>query len=407
MVSAPYVGRHMTGVWDYETDVLYYDKVHTMQSDYLTPWATIDASECGNNPCEPPRAFIGFGSTRDTAFMEQIDLYSQPYCLQQLSRVPKITKQLSKIYKVVRKIPLGFTGDFVRTRTVSYHDNLRICGSAFTEFAITTANTANNLVTINLGNSNLLPTSELTWTYLQYYSQVLGLRGYDQDSGLTKGMRNLITHQRTYQKLVGQNPEIKSLLHLVGVEDVSPLYKLGSGINADPFGNFGPTFDEQQARFQDSGSGLLQRVLPYYNTPATTGEKPIYNPAWLNARYAISVINHPKAALVYTSKPKKIHEMVPTVNSSMWGTWDFINPQGVIMWPNPDGTTCTKQNDKQFYFYWLCHLELGFEYDERDLNIPILHLIDGAGKDCFVDSPVCGTPPQYLAQDYTGNPIEC
>jgi hypothetical protein len=406
MVNAPFVGRHMTATWDYESDRVYFDKMHVMQPDLLTPWQVIDASECGN-ACEPPNAFIGFGSTRDSAVMEQIQLRSQPYCLQQLARVPHVGKQMAKIYKVVRNIPLSFTGDFVRTRHLSYHDTLQIAGSAFGTLAVTAGNTATNLATINLGGAGNLPTSELTWPILTYYTQLLGLRGYSQDSGLSKGMYNLITHPRTYQKLVGQNPEIKSQLHLVGVKDVSPLYELNTGVNADPFGPIAPTFDEHQPRFQTNGSGLLQRVLPYTNTAATTGEKPIVNTTWFNARYGLSYIMHPKAATVYTIQPKKIHEMVPTVNSAMWGTWDFVNPEGLIMWVNPDGTTCTKNNDTRFWFYWLCHLELGFQYEQRDLVMPILHLIDGSGKDCVVDSPVCGDAPAYVTQDYTGNPTMC
>jgi len=188
---------------------------------------------------------------------------------------------------------------------------------------------------------------------------------------------------------------------------VSPLYRIGEGINADPFGNFAPTFDDQQPRFQTNGNGLLQRVLPYHNDPASTGEKPVVNLAYLNSNYAISTIIHPRATVVYTGKPKKIHEMVPSVNSSMWGQWKFHNPDGPIIWQNPDGTECTKNNDQQFYFYWLCHLQLGFRYDQRDLVMPILHLIDGSGKSCLVDKPICGDAAQYVTQDYSDVPPWC
>lgn len=406
MVNVPYVGRHQTEVWDYETDRVYFDKVHVMQPNYLTDWQTIDTSECGTDPCNPPSAFIGWGTTRDSAVMEQIKLRSKVFCSVQLAGVPKVQKQVAQILKNVRQIPIGFTGDFVRTRTVSYNDTLQICGKAFSTFAITTGNTATNLKTINLGSTANLPTSQLTWQYLKYKGQELGLKGYDKMSGMGAGMRNIITHSLTWNTLVEQNPEIKSMLHLVGVKDVSPLYKLESGINADPFGNFAPTFDEHQPRFQHAGNGLLQRVLPYLNSPATTGEKPIVNPSWLDAQYAISVINHPQAALVYTGKPTKINELIPTVNSSMWGDWSFVNNQGILKGYNPDGTTCEYNNETQQYFYWLIQLRLGFEYDQRELNMPILHLIDGSGKNCMVDEPVCGTV-QYQYQDYSGDPDYC
>lgn len=410
MVNAPYIGRHQTEVWDYETDTIFYDKIHVMQPNYLTDWQVIDASECSDDsPCCPPAACIGFGTTRDHAFLEQLKLRSQLFCLEKLARIPKIGKQMAKIYKVVRNIPIGFTGDFIRARTVSYHDRLQICGANFASLAITTGNTATTLSTIDVGAVANLPTSELTWQYLMYQSTVLGMRGYDQDSGLSKGMRNIIVHPRTWQKLVGQNPEIKSQLHLVGVKDVSPLYELGTGINADPFGPYAPTFDEQQARFQLRSATVLERVLPYLNTPATTGERPIENPSYVDAKYAISVITHPKASKVYTTKPKKIHEMIPEVNSAMYGSWAFVNPQETnFRWENPStGLDTTVNNEAQTWFYWLCVLQLGFEYDQRDLVMPILHLIDGSGKCCMVDSPVC-CDPQYVNQDqYDFCPEEC
>lgn len=397
MVNEPFMGRHQTRTWEDGKDELFFDKVHVQQPDYLTPWQRINSEECGN-ACEPPRTLVGFGTTRDSAFMQQKDLQSQPWCLQQMRGIPHIGQQITEIYKILRMMPTAFMGDFLRTRFTSYHDTLQIAGSSFTEFAITTANTDENLTTINLGSTANLPTSQLTLPILEYYSQLLGMRGYDQDSGLPAGMRNLVTHSRTYQQLVGTNPELRSQIYPQAIQDLSPLYKMGKGLNADPFGFLAPTFDEKQLRFQTAGNGLLQRVLPYLNTASTTGGKPIVNPAWFNARYAISYLLHPKAAVLYTPAPKKIHEQVPSVNTSMFGKWTFINPQGLIQWQNPDGTTCTKNNDHQFWFYWLAHLEAGFRYDQRDLVMPILHLIDGSGASCVVNSPVCGDAPQYSEQ---------
>lgn len=408
MWGAPYLGRHQTRQWTFETDTLYFDKVHVGQPDFTATWQVINAGECASpGPCDAPYAFINWGSTRDTAFMEQLDLRSTPMCLEQLVRVPHVGEQMSKIWKNVRRIPLSYSDDFVRTRQVSYHDTLQICGSGLSTFAITTANTAANMVTLNLGSAANLPTSQLNWTYLKYLGQQLTMKGYSQDSGLPASMANLITHSLTWQNLTSQNPEIKPMLALKDWQAATDLYKLGKGISAEAFGFISPTFDEQQLRFQLSGTSLLERVLPYLNSPATTGEKPIVNPAYLNARYAISQFIHPKASVVYTPKGAKIHEMIPTISASMYGKWKFVNPEGVIMWYNTDGTTCTKNNDKQQWFYWLCPLQQGFRYDQRELQMPILHLIDGSGSACMVNTPVCGTAPQYVEQNYDDDPAQC
>ena len=409
MPGAPFVGRHKTETWEDGAEIRVFDKVHVGQPDYTVGWNKRVSGPSGNAECAntmPGSQFISGGTTRDQYFTENKLLKSQLWNLDQLRGIPNLAGQIREMYRNIRRIPMGFTSDYLRTRFLSYHDTLAICGSSFTEMPLTTENIDANGNTIELGSSAALPTSDLTLAYLNYYQQSLGMKGYDIDSGMAKGMRSLVTHQRTYQRLVGLNPEVKSQLHLVGVKDVSPLYQIGVGVNADPFGSFAPTFDDHQLRYQHAGNGLLTRVLPYTNVAATTGLKPQINPAYLNARYAISYVLHPQAATLFTPKPKKVHEMIPTVNSAMWGTWDYINDK-VLMYQQQDGTTCTINNELQWFFYWACYLEMGFKYEQRPLVVPILHLIDGAGKSCMVDTPICGDAPQYYQYSTSDNPPVC
>jgi hypothetical protein len=98
--------------------------------------------------------------------------------------------------------------------------------------------------------------------------------------------------------------------------------------------------------------------------------------------------------------------MFPTVSSAMYGKWKMVDPNPII-WQNPDGSTCNQENDLGYKFYWICPLELGFRYNQNDLVMPILHLIDGSGSACMVNQPVCGTAPQYTTQDYSDDPEVC
>jgi hypothetical protein len=401
LTSSPFMGRHQTRTWTDGKDTITYDKVSVQQPDYTGPWERINSAECGN-ACEPPMTTVGFGTTRDTAFMEQKDLISQPWCLQQLRGIPHVGEQIARIYRVLREFPQTFTDEFLRTRFLSYHDTLQIAGSGLSTFAVTSANTSTNLTTINLGSAANLPSSQLTLPLLEVYGNRILQNGYDRNSGMPAGTINLVTYDRVYQNLTMANPALRSQLYSQQFDNLSPLYKIGQGISAKPFGFIAPTFDRAQVRFQHSGNGLLQRVFPYINVTTTTGSKPVRNPAWDNARYALSYIIHQKAAVLYTPQPKKIHEMVPSVNTAMFGKWTFINNQGIIRLYYPDGTYCDKDNADQFWFYWRAHLELGFRYDQRELVMPILHLIDGFGEACLVDQPVCGTAPTYTAQDYSG-----
>lgn len=409
MISEPYVGRHQTEEWPDGQSEIFFDKIHSMQPNYLSPWQRRRADDCGDT-CNPPRTFVGYGTTRDSAFTVHKILNTQPFCIDQLRQIPNVAAQMREIYRLMRKMPLGFFGDFIRSHSVSYHDKLRIAGSALNTFTITSGNTDENLATINLGSSALLPTSQLTWNILRVYATELGMQGYDQDSGLASGMRNLITHSETYWNLVGLNPDLTSKLRVDDIKKLSPLYKPNMGINAEPFGMFAPTFDEQQARFQVIGNGVLQRVLPYLNESATTGDEPVVNPAYLKARYAISFIMHPEAFTVYTAKAAANlgGDFMPQVNSAMYGKWDFVNTKGALIVPMPDGTECTINNDTQWKFYWLAYLQTGLRYNQRKLVIPILHLIDGDGSSCIIDDPVCGALPQYEdISQYGFDPIMC
>ena len=427
MTTAPFMGRHQTSTWEDGAESRVFDKVSVGQPNYTQQWNKRLGADCGMS--FPTSTYVAYGTTRDQYFMENIKVYSQLFNLDQLRTIPNLPKQIAEIYRNFRKIPIGFTNDFIRTRMLSYNDTLYVCGfnsGVFLTIPLEcgqegqTPSAASNIdpqaSNIYIANATNLPTSDLTWTYLNYYQQVLGLQGYDSESGLPSGMRSLVTHSRTYQRLVGLNPEIRSQVRLDSFKSASPLYMPGKGINAEPFGPFAPTFDEHQLRYMwtgsldgsgnPTGSGNLQRVLPYVNVSASTGIKPTINSAWLNARYAITFIPHPKASMVFTPKPKKVHEMIPTINSAMWGAWEYIN-NAVLMYLQQDGTTCTINNELQWYFYWLCYLEMGFKYEQRPLVIPILHLIDGAGAASMVDTPICGSVPQYVVQNPSDNPPTC
>jgi hypothetical protein len=152
--------------------------------------------------------------------------------------------------------------------------------------------------------------------------------------------------------------------------------------------------------------GVLQRVYPYYNVLATTGIQRLVNPAYVNARYQLSFIWHPKAITIYTPQFKSISEKVPSVNSAMFGSWVYKNGD-VMIYTQADGTVCTINNDNNDQFYWLSRLEMGFEYQYPKLMAPILHLVDESGLSSIVNAPVCGSPPSSQYQYYSDDPVVC
>lgn len=411
-MDSPVMGRHQSQAWEDGTgDTHTFDRITVGQPNLQNRWQRIDAAECGD-ACSPPRVFVAGGTVRDTYYKEQIVLQSQTFCLTQLRHQTRPGPQIAEWYRKIKTLPEMYTTDFLRVHAFDFNPAVQIAGSDFATFVPNPEpgvgnNVAGQLTLVNLGGAGNLPTSELTWPYLNYLTTQLQLEGYHEaPSGLPDGMFNLITDPRVWFKLTNGFDSLKDMMALTDPQQASPLYKIGLGVQK-PFGNIVPTLDKRQIRFQHIGSGVLQRVEPYENEAATTGVRPVVNPAYVNARYGLSYLWHPFAIKLWTAAFKKMHEMVPSINSALYGKWSFINPQGVIQAQQPDGTICTLNNDMQLYFYWLAALELGFQFQYPELLYPILHLIDGSGKDCMVDAPVCGDGPQYETQEYGNDPVTC
>jgi len=345
--------------------------------------------------------------------MEQMRLQSQLFCLTQLRYNTRPSEQITRIMQGLKKLPEMYTSDYLQVHAVDLAPTVQICGSTYSTFTpditpdATPPNISGQLTEIVLGSAANLPTSQLTWPYLNYLTTLLGMEGYTEaGSGLPMGMYNLITDPRAWFLLTNGNDSMKDMMALTDTQQASQLYKIGMGVQK-PFGNIAPSLNRQPIRFQADANGTLSRVQEYFNAATTTGIKRFTNPAWVNARYQLSFLWHPKAIKLWTADFKRAHEMVPTVNTALFGKWSFINPSGVLQYTQPDGTLCTKNNDEQLWFYWLCALELGFQYMYPELIMPILHLVDGSGKDSTVNDPVCGTAPQYVAQNYSDNPLVC
>jgi hypothetical protein len=412
-LGSPVMGRHNTKVWTLGTGATHiHDEITIGQPNLSNSWQTINAADCAN-PCAPPRVNVAMGSVRTSHGMQQFELQSQLWCLTQLRYSTEPAEQLGRYMEALKKMPEMYNTDFIRVHAFDMAPTVYICGkgtsSGLTTFTPTTSNVSGQLTTVDLGSAANLPTSQLNFNFLRYISTILSLEGYDEaGSGLAMGMYNLITDKDAWFNLTNGNPSMKEMMALQDPKEASPLYKIGEGIQT-PFGNFAPTIDTQPIRFQllaGGSGGVLERVYPYINVLGTTGLQRLVNPAYVNARYQLSFIWHPKAITIYTPDFKKVSDKVPTVNSAMFGSWVYKNGD-VMIYTQPDGTVCTINNDNNDSFYWLSRLEMGFEYQYPKLMAPILHLVDESGLSSIVNVPVCGTAPQYVAQNYSDDPLSC
>lgn len=421
VTDSPVLGRHMTGTWKHGTsDVHFVDRPVVGSPNLNTRWGRkVGASSTCAAACSVPRVNISWGSKRSSYFMEGLDLQSQLMCLDQLRYSTKPDEQMALIYKGVKQLPENYTSDFLQVHAVDLNtygiqilsQNLLDAGTNVfipdpTPDDGSAPNISGQLTEIVLGSASLLPTSALTFPNLDYISATLDLRGYAKaGSGLPNGMYNVLTDPRSWFRMTNGNAGMQNMMALSNPQQASALYKINEGVGV-PFGNYVPTLNPLPIRFQHAGGGVLNRVFPFYNATADVGLEPVVNPAYINAQYQISFIWHPKAIKLWTPDFARIHDKIPTVNSAMYGQWTFKNGD-VLSYTQSDGTVCTINNDKNNQFYWLCAMELGFQYVEPQLIVPILHLVDGSGRGSIVDDVVCSTAPSYSAQNYNNNPVAC
>lgn len=422
-LDSPYIGRHETGVWEMGTgDTHLFDTITVGQPNLQNRWQRInaglnstglpDGNGCANS-CNPPSAFVAMGSRRDFYYPEQFNLRSNVFCITDLEHQTDPAPQIAEWMKYLKKMPEVYTEDFIRVHAVDLHTEVQICDDRFSTFVPdptpVTGNITGQLTTIDLGSEAALPQSQLSFPYLDYLTTGLDLAGYHEaPSGLPAGMFNLITGRRDWYNLTNGKPELKDMMALSEPGQASALYKIGQGIQK-PFGNYAPTIDVRQLRFArvTGQPGLIQRIEPYINTAATTGVEPLVNPAYVNADIGLSWIWHPMAIKIFTKSFKAINEKVPTVNSALYGSWQFINDR-VLMAEQPDGTICTINNEMKNQFYWLVAMYQAFQYKYRKFLMPILHQLDGSGRCKTVNDPVC-CAPQYpvYPQYYSNDPVVC
>jgi len=416
-VGSAYVGKHESEVWKLGTgDTHISNRITLGYPNLMSPKQRISAASC-TDACNPPSSQVSFGSVQGEHYMDQWVVNSQPFCLTQLRYNTRPQEQATMIINGLKKIPKMHVNNYIRTRAFTQSPSVEIAGPLTSSIPSTfTPNVGVNvdaeMSVIDLGSAAALPTSQLTFPYLDYITTKVGLRGYhEKPSGLGAGMYNLITSDRAWFKLTNGNDSMKNMMALPDPQSASPLYKVGQGIQK-PFGNYAPSLDEVPARFQWLGSGvgsggLLQQIQPFVNISGTTGTQQIPNPIWINAKFELGFVWHPSAVKIFSPDFKKIHPLVPSINTGMFGQWRFVNDPGAMIYTNPDGTTCTYDNVDQNYFYWRVRFEMGFQYLEPYFVLPILYQIDGSGLGSIANDPTCLATPAYVAYDPSDNPVRC
>lgn len=401
-----WIGHVATMPWDaFDGTTHVYDHVHVGAPDLTQAWDSVDlqTSGCISNACTSSAVSVGWGETRKTYSQEKKTYQTNVLCYDQIDSKAKAKQLMADIIKGIKLITKMVWSDYIRRNSLMLNETLFICGSAMNSVAITPGMFTGAMSEINLGSAGNLPTSNLTIQYLQRSYAPLQGKGYFKSRFVPNGMFKLITDEITSNQLIEQNPSLISMYKITDFTQGGQLFKYGMN---SAIGNFGISWDSWPARFYHVGNGVLQRVWPYINVPATIGIKPQWNTQYELAPYQYSTIWHPEAMKRAVIDLAPVHPEMPFFTRDLGGAWNFTGGNRdrtfVVVDPNT-GDTCVIDNKKGNKGMWWADFRSGFKFEYPEWTRPILHLRDPG---CVVDNVPCPTAPAYVQQSYADvNPV--
>ena len=410
-----WMGHTLMGTWDsFSGDTHVFDRIHVAFPDESGCWQVVDTSACTGTPCAPPETTIGWGSTRVTYGKEKKSYTTNVLCFDQINSKAKAKEQFAQIVAGLKEITKMVNSNWMRTWALRGAQTLYIAGSAGLSIPLNDSTFGLNsglagspaCSTLVLGSDALLPTSQLTVQYLDTFYEPLQFAGYFKYKYMPAGVFKVITDPMTARSLREQNPALLSNYRFSDFQKGGEMFKFGI---STAVGNYGIAYDGFPIRFQHiTPGGLLQRVFPYNNVPATIGIKPQPNSAYLNAPYQISQIWHTEAMRVLSAQLSAINPEMPFLVRDLAGKWRFAGPESdaLVITDPVTQTTCTIDNKRRNQGLFFADFERGVRYERPELVRMILHQRQPGGS-CVVDQPVCGTPPAYVTQNYSSSNSVC
>lgn len=402
-----WIGRMKATAWEPFTGTEHvYDHVHIGAPDLSQAWTKFDtqSADCTAGACAPPEISVGWGSTRKVYDRERISYTTNVLCFDQINTRAKAKEQASQIVEGIKEITKMVQSDYMRRNALQMNDTIFICGKAMIEVPITSTTFTGAALTMDIGGAGNLPTSALTIEYLQRFYAPLEFKGYFKGKFVPAGMFNLITDIITSQQLTDGNPALTSMYKFTDFQTGGELFKYGM---KRAIGNFGISWDTSPMRFYwDAGAGLMRRVFPWVNVPATIGIKAEFTKAYELAPYQVSFIWHPEACERQTPYLTQVNPAWPFMVRDLMGKWQFFggNRDKTLVVKNPTtGTSCTIDNKRGNQGLMWADFENAIKFKYPQWTRAILHLRDPG---CVNDQAVCPTAPSFVSQNHSDtNPV--
>lgn len=314
-------------------------------------WSDVSLNDGTGSTCNPTPQTMEFARTLKSYNLQQAAVQSPSLCVNDIRYGWKFEQQLAEQYRILEMNTRWFWENRYRD------EYLRLAGNHLVLDTFDSNNVAST------GSDQDFPAVEpitpLQQGFLDAYYMQLVRDSVEGTYGTVDGQDQLllISSPETINNLKKQNSDIRQDLRFSS--DVNELLK-PLGASWAYMGYF-YLADIETPRYTFT-DGEFERVPYYINTPATTGNKAIVNPAYQSAPYEVSFIFNPN---VYTSR-------VATQITSPGGNTKFdpVNYRGDFVWLNIRDNECNKLGNTG-YFYAL--FMQGSQPERTEWGYAILH----------------------------------
>lgn len=395
------IGYYETGAFDaYSGTTHTFDRFNSVFPNTTTEWASTNGGSCVGTPCDQDEAKIGWGYTRRTYSLEQQSWGSDLLCFDQIMTKTRAKEHYRQIIDEVLRPATNWIMTAYLQRKAFELAGKRICvATGLPEWNFTWD--AGGYVYLNVTNASgggaLSPTGRLTAEILR--TQIKPLYAVGAVQAGKEGFENLQLHTDidTFRYLGKEAPTLYDAWRFGEFGPAAKeFYKYGF---TGYIGDFMVKCLQFPLRFNKVADGRFQQVLPYTNEAATEGIRSVYNTAYDNAQYQISVINNPRALKVMPFKPEAVNAQMPFMVRDYGGKWQFVT--------NDLGADCNGRpidNSRGNKGKFIADFRLAVKPQRDEWLVALFHKVD---KPCVTIIDVCNSDPGYPAQDYNSANTPC
>jgi hypothetical protein len=315
-------------------------------------WENVGTNDGTGNSCNPSPQVVEFARTLSSYNLQQAAIRSPGFCVNDLRTAWKAEEQLAGEVKVLKENSQWFWSNRYRDEFSRLVSNKVVLDVADT-LSMSTAGSNQNFPAVE-------PQFALDQGMLDQFYLDLSRDSAEGHYAMVDGEPQyaLICSPESSNFLKKQNAEIRQDLRFSS--QVDELIKpFGAAFS---YSGFVHIVDRQAPRY-NFVNGAFVRVPFFVNSPATTGNKAIVNPAYRTAPYEVSFIYNPH---VFTSR---VAQVITSPGSGL--KFDPVNYRGEFVWIN------NKDNSNNIlgltgYFYAL--FMQGSQPKRTEWGYAIMHL---------------------------------